>query len=1054
MMQTEKAKMNFTFKRFRRDIEEIANYRYVDKQEITDFDVCQDNQPELVNSDGPENSQWRKGIPGEIWKGLDRYIWVRFSLDIPANAAAHSSDGDWLLYADHALHAPGYTGEFEGSLFVDGELYQGIDQNHREVFFGEKFAGRKVEILIRFWSGMSFNNAPCEMIHEFSQFLFCRLDNAVDSLYYDALNLLDALEMLPDFSTDALNYMNALERTLDEIDWPYATAEDKTPFYRSLYRAHNIMRETYESFDKKRDATVHVFGQTHIDLAWLWKIKHAREKSARSFSTVLRNMERFSDYSFFQSQPQLYEFVKHDFPEEYAQIKERIREGRWNADGAMWVESDCNLTGGESLVRQILYGKRFFKQEFGVDSKVVWLPDTFGFNAALPQILSKSGVKTFVTSKMCWSDYNRMPHDVFYWKGIDGTKILACFVTTPVISNYDSFGTTCNGVLTAKTVFGAWDHYREKEISRDAFLTYGYGDGGGGVNRDMIENKLRVAKIPGMPNVIDDSMTNYCDLMHSHVEEANDVPEWDGELYLESHRGTYTSQGFVKKSNRRLENLLRRAEMIHTAVYLQTGKWDPNGLEKVSKVWGILLVNQFHDIVPGSAVGVVYDQARKDYAEAFRTADEAIEQAEASLSSGQQTELSVFNPSGRFRDDMAEVSSSEDSLEFVLDGRSVDSQRTKDGYLIWCNALRPLSYTTLAVRKASAAKTNFEPVLTQQNGIYRTPFYEFRMDESGRMISLFDRRAGREVIEPGRAGNFLQSFIDRPTAYDAWNIDVSYQDKSYPVDNLQSLSIVENGSLRAVIRAKWNHFDSVITQDMIFYRSLRRIDFRTSVDWHERHLLLRVSFPVQVRSTKAVYDIPFGNLERSTHNNTSWDFARFESCAHKWEDLSQTDYGVSLMNDCKYGCVVKGNTLSLTLIKSATCPDREADQGEHEFCYSLLPHAGDWKQANTETEAFNLNNPLVLSSTGAQTGTVFQTTEGLEVDAVKKCEDGDDVLLRVHEYLGQSTTFELFSSYPIESWRETDLMENPIGEESRRAKISGLITPYEIKTYRIHFQKP
>lgn len=1051
ILKTDEEKMYFTQEKLRRDIRDIAKYRYIDKMEITDFEVCEDAHPEVTNAVCPTDAQWHQGQKGEIWNGYDRYRWVRFTLNIPADTDFNSENGVHLLYIDGSLHAPGYKGEFEGTVFLNGQPYQGVDHNHKEVFLGKEFAGRTLKVMIRLWSGMSYDNGPYTMIRQFTEMTFCRLDKKVDELYYDALNLLDAVEMLPNTSSHALDYIHALKSALGKIEWPYAVKENPAPFFDSLHEAHDLLRQTYNRFQKHEDVTVHVFGQTHIDVAWLWRVKHAREKSARSFSTVLRYMERYPDYTFFQSQPQLYSFVKKDFPKEYEQIKKRVLEGRWDADGAMWLESDCNLTSGESLVRQILYGKRFFQQEFGIDSHVVWLPDTFGFNAALPQILKKSGITAFATSKMCWSDYNRMPHDTFYWKGIDGSRILTCFVTTPVLKEYDSFGTTCNGVLTAKTVWGAWDHYREKELSKDVFMCYGFGDGGGGPTRDMIESKNRIKKIPGFPNVKDDGLTNYCDLMNRKMEQAENVPEWSGELYLENHRGTYTSQSLVKKSNRKMEYLLRRIETVQTAAALENGAWDSESLQKLNDVWHTALLNQFHDILPGSAVGPVYQDAHAAYQTAFETAGKVLQKAESALPRAEGATFSVLNSLGIPATDLVEIETSAPQQSFQINQEPVLFQKTEKGYLIECPKLAPLAYTPVYAKQEKTPQ-NSHKVLSEKDGVYETPFYRFRMDEGGRLASLYDLQAKRDVLAPDGLGNLLQSYDDRPLCYDAWNIDVFYQDHSYPVNGLKSLQVVENGSLRAKIRIIWHHFDSEITQDITFYKSSRRIDFKTRVNWQERHQLLRVSFAVNVHSEKAAYDIPFGNIERPTHTNTSWDFARYEVCAHKWEDLSENDYGVSLMNDCKYGCSVKGNVFSLSLLKSAASPDPKADEGIHEFSYSLLPHIGGWKEADIESIAYQFNNPVIVSPSPVKSGSLFQANQGIEIDAVKKCEDDNCVILRLHEYLGKHQNLAIHSDYSIAKWCETDLMENGITPASETSVIQTAITPYEIKTFKVWFQ--
>ena len=666
----------------------------------------------------------------------------------------------------------------------------------------------------------------------------------------------------------------------------------------------------------------------------------------------------------------------------------------------MWVETDCNLTSGESLVRQILFGTRFMKNEFGVDCTYLWLPDVFGYSWALPQILKKSGLNTFMTTKISWNQYNRMPHDTFMWRGIDGTEILTHFITTTDV-NPDGWFYTYNGDIRAGTVLGSWQAYRNKDFNKDILLSYGYGDGGGGVNRDMLEMRRRLDKMPGLPHVKTSRAGDYFEKLHKAVAETDQyVHTWDGELYLEYHRGTYTSQAYNKKMNRKLELLYRETEWLNTLGSITKGSWDLYPQEEINEGWKIILRNQFHDIIPGSSIREVYEDSTVEYAESEAIAVKAWEGASDALVDEAQNTFTIFNSAPWTRDDVVTipVSDTGETGQWVdHSGNALQAQRQNDNWIVYVTNIPSMGYKVIRFESsAETAESAEKPFAVAENSI-TTPFYEITWNEKGQLSSIFDRENNRQVLAAGELGNVLQVFEDKPMAHDAWDIDIYYQEKMRVVDDLVDVSVVAEGPLEAVIRFKWNYRNSTITQDMVLSAVTRRIDFRTTVDWHEKQQLLKVAFPVDIRSTEATYDIQFGNVKRPTHWNTSWDWARFETVGHQWADLSERGYGVSLLNDCKYGYDIKNNVLRLSLIKSAVHPDYMADQGRHEFTYSLLPHAADWYEGRTVQEAWHLNNPLTFSAGKPEANELsFLKVDApnVMIDAVKKSEDGNRVVAR------------------------------------------------------------
>ncbi len=613
-------------------------------------------------------------------------------------------------------------------------------------------------------------------------------------------------------------------------------------------------------------------------------------------------------------------------------------------------------------------------------------------------------------------------------------------------------------------VQGIWDSYRDKNLSRELLLAYGYGDGGGGVNREHLEMRRRLDAIPGVPNVKPGRADDYFERLNETIRSTDQyVHTWDGELYLEYHRGTYTSQAYNKKMNRRLELLYREAEWLQVLLAAESGSFERYPKQELDEGWKIILRNQFHDIIPGSSIREVYEDSRTEYAEAEEIGNQAVRAAAEALTgfSDQGTSKKVYTVfNGAFFDQtgLLNVTAEDSEHREWRDehGSVLRAQQLDNGWLIEAPEI-PM----LATAVISAVFTdNVEPAALKdsfiwENSILTTPHYIMEWNKSGQLSRLYDRDADREVLAPGECGNVLQVFEDKPKQYDAWDIDLYYQEKKREITGLVSIELVESGPLAAVLQFSWKYMDSTVIQKVKVYAGSRRIDFETLVDWHEQHQLLKAAFPVNVRSTEATYDIQYGNVKRPTHWNTSWDYARFESVGHQWADLSERGYGVSLLNDCKYGYDIKDHVIRLSLIKSATAPDWQADQGEHRFTYSLLPHEGDWAESRTAEEAWMLNNPLRVeqgSFNGATGKSLFRTdAAGVAIDAVKWSEQGDSCVIRLHEFFGGRRKVKLGSGYPVHSWQLCDLMERPQGGVTSGGEIELEFKPYEIHTLLIKF---
>ncbi|MEK4512208.1 alpha-mannosidase [Paenibacillus sp. FSL K6-2524] len=1041
--------MFWTEEKLEQRLNELDGYRYRDLRPIGEWMFT----PDLDKMNGarpPATPSCDATIQiGDRWKGRDLYVWLRQRVTIPSEWSEHTVVGRF----DFGSTGPGHNSGFESLLYVNGAPYQGVDSNHIEVFMRQEWAGTEVDLCFRLWSGLEGGGIPQEQEHQIRKAELTVLDEAADDLYFTGRGVLNTVKVLEEHQPERFELLQSLDYAFKLIDWSKPGSE---AFYDSIRQAAGALRESVASWEKTSQVAVQCIGHTHIDVAWLWRLTHTREKAARSFSTVLRLMEKYPEYVFLQTQPQLYEYIKEDYPDIYEDIKQRIKEGRWEAGGAMWLEADCNLTSGESLVRQILYGTRFLQQEFGVTCSYLWLPDVFGYSWALPQILKKANIDTFMTTKISWSQYNRMPHDTFIWRGIDGSEVLTHFVTTPEVPGSTVWWYTYNGLIEPYSVKGIWDTYRDKGLNRELLLSYGYGDGGGGVNRDMLEMRRRLNEIPGLPHVKTGRAGDYFARLQETVEKTDQyVHTWDGELYLEYHRGTYTSQAYNKRMNRKLEFLYRDAEWLQSLNGVVGAGWKEYPQQKLYKGWKTIMRNQFHDIIPGSSIPEVYEDTRREYAEAEVWGLEARKDAAEALTTVDPMAWTVWNNASYARTELVRIpaeSGMESGHWIAANGRELDAVKLDDFWKVCVTDVPPAGGLTIRFEPSPLDMKEAQPKFTYECRKLTTPFYVLEWNEFGQLTHLYDRKAKREVIAEGTCGNVLQVFEDKPKMFDAWDIDLFYQEKQREIRQLESVALIENDAYSAVLRFEWRYMDSQIVQNLTVYADSRRIDFASRVDWREKQQLLKVAFPVQVRATEATYDIQFGNVKRPTHWNTSWDYARFETVAHQWVDLSERGFGVSLLNDCKYGHDIKDNIIRLTLIKSATYPDPNADQGLHQFTYSLFPHSGDWVADGTVREAASLNQPLtLLKGFAALSGkSMLQLdVDHVIVDTVKKAEDSDQVVIRLHEYTGARSNVILSSDFHIVSWQETDLLEQPIIPLQEGPHISFDIKPYEIKTFLI-----
>ena len=778
-------------------------------------------------------------------------------------------------------------------------------------------------------------------------------------------------------------------------------------------------------------------------------MEQTREKVGRSFATVLKLMEEYPNYKFMSSQPQLYAFLKERYPELYAKAKERIEEKRWEPEGGMWLEADCNLTSGESLVRQFMHGKRFFKEEFGVNNRILWLPDVFGYSGALPQIMKKCGIDYFMTTKLAWNQFNKIPYDTMRWRGIDGSEVLTHLITTLGVSQpIKDFFTTYNGMLHPDAIMGGWMRYQNKDINNDILISYGYGDGGGGPTREMLETSLRMEKgVKGIPTVRQEFARTYFEELEERVKDNRRLPVWEGEFYFEYHRGTLTSMARNKRSNRKSELGLMDLELL-SVLSRQTQAYPAKELDAM---WKLVLLNQFHDILPGSSIHEVYEVTKEEYGRlAEQLADMSGQRRRAIAGEGEA--VTVFNTIGRVRDDVVCLGDFEAEALTDENGDVYPVQKTEAGNIAYVKNLPSKGYKTFRIAGKEAAEQAAAVKPFALNGLYEleTPFYRIRLDEQGMFTGIYDKENEREVVQEGQRANLLRMYEDKPIYFDNWDIDIYYTEKFWDVDGVERMEWTEMGPVRAVLEITRKASKSTIRQQVIFYASSRRIEFVTNVDWKEHQTLLKVHFPVAVHTDEAAFDVQFGNLTRKTHRNTSWDVARFESCGQKWMDLSEGHYGVSLLNDCKYGHSVQDSNMALTLIKSGIEPNPTADQEEHVFTYAIYPHAEGWRAAGTVDEAYKLNQPLAAETNAADADAYsFASVDRANVvlETVKMAEDGNGIVLRMYESENALTKVKLTVNTAFEKAYICNLLEEIESEAAVHGKtIEVVLKPYEVVT--------
>jgi alpha-mannosidase len=999
---------------------------------------------------------WEQFGPHSVWAKHQGHTWFAAEITVPGAAAGQTLV---LQFTSQWQSRPGST-DPQCLAYLDGHIAQALDGNHTELVIERNAKPGNTHTLLV--NAFTFFDRP---LVGFTVEFFVRNERA-EKLYYDLQTPLDVAVRLHQSDPRRHAILAIVDRSLRALD---RRGGHTDAFAASLGDAEKIAAEIYDIVDTETQPQITAVGSTHLDVGWLWRVMHTRDKTGRSFATVLNLMEEYPEFIFMYNQSVLFDFLKKDYPELWERMLAKVKSGQFEIEGAMWVEPDVNIVSGESLVRQIMRGRRFHLEHFGVDPKTVWLPDTFGYSANLPQIMDKSGLKYFVTSKLSWNDTDRHPYDSFHWRGIDGTVTKAQLITAQRFESEEIF-TTYNGDLSVSETMGAWRRYEPKAVHNEVVMSYGYGDGGGGPTRGMIERGIRLQRgIPGAPRVKLEGIVPFLERLGTKMDApGNKFPTWNGELYLQYHRGTLTSVAKNKANNRRAERMLRELEFLGAMALAQNGAAYPT--DTLAEFWELVLINQFHDILPGTSIPEVYVDSDNEYGQIFSTLasqNGPWHAAAQALGKPGADQLRLFNFTGQTRSGLVTLGSDQSldglSLATANGTHPVQAIARADGtteLVSTVHDMTPLGWTAAQLVSGGAANTSSTLSVSEahlENELLRVTF-----DKSGEITSVFDKTRSRETLAAGEKANRLIAYEDKPMEWDAWDIDRYFEEQFWPLaDGPTTISIAETGPHRAALRVERHYQASKVVQVISLTAGARQIEFDTFIDWQERQTVLKAQFPFDLNTSEIRSEIQFGHVRRPTHRNTSWDKARFEASTHRWVDLSEADFGVALLNDCKYAYDCLEQSVRLTLVRGSTFPSPDADLGEHRLRYALFVHDGVADLADVHHAAERFNNPVAVigqlkPATNAATdlasfsfASVDQSNVTLET--IKKAEKSDAIILRLFEHANIRANATVHFGIPVKSVRIVNLMEEGDSKplELTDNSITLHLRPFEIATLLI-----
>lgn len=954
----------------------------------------------------------------------------------------------WAGRHVEVLVDPGFSGQgpgfqAEGMLYdAEGVPLKGIHPHNRHLTVSASASGGEpVSLLLEAAANPAvlehgFEPTPLgdvltagdRPLYRFASADLAVLDEEVWHLVLDIEVLSELMHELPADRSRRHEILRALERMLDALD-----------LHDVAGTAAAGRAELAEALSRPASASAHrisAAGHAHIDSAWLWPLRETVRKASRTFANVTALAQDYPELVFACSQAQQYAWVRDHQPHIWERIKRAVADGQWAPVGSMWVESDANMPGGEALARQIVHGKRFFEQELGVETQEIWLPDSFGYTAAFPQLARLAGVKWFLTQKLSWNQTNKMPHHTFWWEGIDGTRVFTHF---PPVDTY-------NANFHARQLAHAEKNFADKGRATRSLVPFGWGDGGGGPTREMLEKARRLRDLEGSPRVEIEKPSAF--FAAAEEEYAEQAPVWSGELYLELHRATYTTQAKTKQGNRRSEHLLREAELWATAAALRAPGY-AYPYETLDRVWKTVLLHQFHDILPGSSIAWVHREARDTYEEVRAELADLV--AEAVTELGAADGLVALNSSPYDRGQVIELDAEASAvLPSGAQSQPLDEGRTAVFARSPGLGAGLLDGSAVPEREAVTSRTA-DGGFVLDNGLLRVT-----VDRDGLIAAVRDLDAHREVIAPGHRANLLQLHPDHPNHWDAWDIDRHYRRSRTDLTDAESVELVEEGPLRTAVRVVRTFGKSRLVQEIRLAAGSRQVDIETEVDWQESEKVLKAAFPLDVHAERSTAEIQFGHVHRATHDNTGWDAARFEICAHRWLRVAEPGYGVAVLNDSTYGHDVTRNphesglatTVRLTLLRAPHSPDPETDLGTHRFRYALAPGA---EVTDAVRAGLALNLPLRAAVAPVVPSLITTGHPAVTVESVKLAEDrSGDVVVRLYESAGGRAETALRVGFPVVRAQITDLLERPLHEAT--ADEHGLVLalrPFQILTVRL-----
>ena len=986
----------------------------------------------------PDDSLFIPAPVGSEWGGEETFCWFKAEYTVPAEL-----DGKDLFIMPH-------TKGYESLLWVNGEpfgtfntkiVFTGHGNHYCDLLRKNAKAGEKISIAIEVYSGHSYKGcAPLEnrpvldYRYTYEGIDICTKDELINDFYFDLMTANELYEALPKESFRKGDIINALLEVHKRVYYSYEDTDDET-FREALRQAHLFLKEVLAVKNGPEAPFAALIGHSHMDTAWLWKSTETIKKCARTYSNQLSLMEQYPEYMFVQSSACHGNMLLKHYPSLFNRIKQKVAEGRYEPNGGVWVECDCNITSGESMIRQFLWGQRFTRKHFNFTSNTFWLPDTFGYSAAIPQIMKGCDVDYFCTTKIDWNDTNIFPYDTFWWEGIDGTKVFTHFNKTHMWPCPEDI----NHVVDGPNTHG--QSLKERSVTKERLIAYGYGDGGGGPMFEMVEMSRRIKDLNGIPK---SEHMRVGDFMKKLEKDVKNPSTYKGELYLELHRGTLTNQHNIKRNNRKAELALRDLELFTVAGAVAGGVAASD--ELTHPLWENLLLNQFHDLLPGTCIPSAHRLSLEQTGKVISCAKELIGKA---VGKGTKS-VSVTNTLSFDRNDPIFIEC-EKGLKADCDCKQQRYTDLDGRDILILSGITVPAFSSIVINLIQGECPDDGEIKVSDNSV-STAYADIVFDAKGYISSYIDKATGRELRS--KDGYALNTFImaeDLPNSWDNWDIDADLELKFRDTSKLLERKIISQGEAAVIIRSEYSISPkSSIRQDMIIFADRSEIRFDTLMNWNDDHRFLKTAFDTTVQSDFARFEIQYGNVLRPTTRNNSVEKAKFEVVNHKYTDLSETRFGVSILNDGKYAISAEGGNLRLSLHKGGTRPDFTGDHGLHKTVYSFMPHSGGFSAGSVIQPAYELNVPCVTGSADYKlTPLVLPACDNIIVESIKPCEDSEKAFIaRLYEAEGT------YTSCPVSIFDGAKKVEiTNMLEEVKCEADSSVFTfkPFEIKTLKISY---